>query len=75
MRAPTDLEIYKFLPHKNTFPGGKVAPKATDEGTGSPCYDVQDPILHTSNLKNTQKGPAIGWSFSILYSCCSMSLA
>jgi hypothetical protein len=40
---PTDPENWKFPPHQNTFPGGKVAAKRTDEGTGSPWRGTDYP--------------------------------
>jgi hypothetical protein len=36
-------QIFKFPPHKNTFPGGEVAAKRTDEGTSSPCRGTDFP--------------------------------
>jgi hypothetical protein len=46
----------------------KLAAQRTDEGAAQ-CRNI------AKTDANTQKGPADGWSFSILYSCCSMSLA
>jgi hypothetical protein len=45
-RGPTERTISQISAAQNTFPGGKVAPKATDEGTGSSCGAEGPEILY-----------------------------
>jgi hypothetical protein len=58
-RGPTKRTILQISAAQNTFPGGKVAPKATDEGTGSSSkrinFQIQTPIPTAKSPKIAKK--------------------